>query len=108
MKSTLILAAALLPLPALGQTPAPAAPHDPAIVFPIPDVHTQLNQLIASAKEKGSSGATIEDYGSYKIQLSARAASGEAFIIGRTFFLVLKSSVSFGDDDHEVFDRRVQ
>ncbi|HEY1501542.1 MAG TPA: hypothetical protein VGF88_18355 [Acidobacteriaceae bacterium] len=70
-----LIAAGLLTIPAFAQTPPPA-PHNPAIVFPIPDVHAQLDQLIAAAKEKGSSGATIEDYGSYKIQLSARTASG--------------------------------
>ncbi|HEX4311048.1 MAG TPA: hypothetical protein VHZ25_13530 [Acidobacteriaceae bacterium] len=76
MKSIPIVAATLLTLPLFAQTPPPAVPHDPAIVFPMPDVHMQLDQLIAAAKEKGSSGATIEDYGSYKIQLSARTASG--------------------------------
>jgi mannose-6-phosphate isomerase-like protein (cupin superfamily) len=68
----------LLALSAPAQTPAPTAPHDSAVVFPIPDLHTQLDKLIADAKAKGSSGATIEDYGSYKIQLSVRSVSGGA------------------------------
>jgi mannose-6-phosphate isomerase-like protein (cupin superfamily) len=74
MKHALVLAAALaVPVAALAQqTP----PHDPAIVFP--DLHAQIDKLIPAAKEKGSAGATIEDYGSYKIQLSVRTKSGGA------------------------------
>jgi mannose-6-phosphate isomerase-like protein (cupin superfamily) len=74
-----ILAASLLALAlsAPAQTPPPA-PHDPAIVFPVPDLHTQIDNLISVAKTKGSSGTTIEDYGRYKIQLSARTTSGGA------------------------------
>jgi mannose-6-phosphate isomerase-like protein (cupin superfamily) len=43
-----------------------------------PDLHAQIDKLIPAAKEKGSAGATIEDYGSYKIQLSVRTKSGGA------------------------------
>jgi mannose-6-phosphate isomerase-like protein (cupin superfamily) len=68
----------LMPLAAFGQNPPSPAPHDSAIVFPVPDLRTQLDKLVADAKAKGSSGATIEDYGSYKIQLSVRSVSGGA------------------------------
>jgi mannose-6-phosphate isomerase-like protein (cupin superfamily) len=68
----------LLTLAASAQTPLTPVPHDSAIVFPVPDLHTQIDKLVADAKTKGSSGATIEDYGSYKIQLSVRSVSGGA------------------------------
>lgn len=64
--------------PVLAQAAAAASPQDPAIVFPSQDVHRRLAELIPQAKAKGSSGATIEDYGSYKLQLSVRTTSGGA------------------------------
>lgn len=76
-----VLFAASIFLLAMGgsaQTPPPSAPHDSAVVFPIADLHTQLDKLVPEAKTKGSSGATIEDSGSYKIQLSVRSVSGGA------------------------------
>ena len=79
MKPVLLVAVALtLAFSASAQNPPAAAPHDPAIVFPTADLLQQLEKLIPAAKEKGSSGATIEDYGSYKIQLSVRTSSGGA------------------------------
>ncbi|MGC2297823.1 MAG: hypothetical protein WA476_03400 [Acidobacteriaceae bacterium] len=74
-----ILAAGFLAaaLTASAQNPQPA-PHDPIIVVPAPDLHAKLDALVAEAKAKGSSGATLEDYGSYKIQLSVRSKSGGA------------------------------
>ncbi|MFP5228377.1 MAG: hypothetical protein ACLGXA_12195 [Acidobacteriota bacterium] len=72
---------ALLAIPALAFTLAASAqtpPHDPAVVFNTPHIHEQIKKLAEVAKEKGSSGSTIEDYGSYKIQLSVRTASGGA------------------------------
>jgi len=79
MKTFLLTAAALtLAFSASAQTPTSPAPHDPAVVFATPDLHEQLEKLIPAAKEKGSSGATIEDYGSYKLQLSVRTSSGGA------------------------------
>ena len=79
MKFTLLAAATLtLAFSASAQTPPPASPHDPAVVFPTPNLHQQIEKLIPAAREKGSSGATIEDYGSYKIQLSVRTSSGGA------------------------------
>jgi mannose-6-phosphate isomerase-like protein (cupin superfamily) len=57
-----------------GATPA----QDPAIAFPVHDLHARLAALAQQARAKGSSGATLEDYGSYKIQLSVRTASGGA------------------------------
>lgn len=53
-------------------------PHDAAVLFPVHDLHARLAALAAEAKTKGSSGATLEDYGSYKIQLSVRTSSGGA------------------------------
>lgn len=74
MKPALFAAALAVPLAAQAQQPA--TPRDPAIVFPSADLHAQLDKLIPAAKEKGSAGVTIEDYGSYKIQLSVRSRSG--------------------------------
>jgi mannose-6-phosphate isomerase-like protein (cupin superfamily) len=54
-----------------GATPA----QDPAVIFPVRDLHARLAALAAATK--GSSGAMLEDYGSYKIQLSVRTSSGE-------------------------------
>lgn len=74
----LVPAALAFALAATAQTQPAAAPHDPAVVFATPNLHEQIDKLVAVAKEKGSSGATIEDYGSYKLQLSVRTASGGA------------------------------
>lgn len=77
MKIVLLAAAAIvLASAASAQTPPASAPHDPAVTFPTSDLHAQIEKLIPAAKEKGSSGSTIEDYGSYKIQLSVRTSSG--------------------------------
>lgn len=64
-------------IPVLAQAEAPPA-QDPSIVFPSGDLHQQLARLADQARAKGSSGATLEDYGSYKIQLSVRTTSGGA------------------------------
>ncbi|MFY9744852.1 MAG: hypothetical protein WA891_09880 [Acidobacteriaceae bacterium] len=76
MKAVLFLVAGFfaIALTAAAQT----TPHDPVIVIPTPDLHAQIDKLTAEAKTKGSSGATLEDYGSYKIQLSVRTQSGGA------------------------------
>lgn len=60
-----------------AQNPQPA-PHDPPAVFQSADLRAQLDKLAPEAQAKGSSGSTIEDDGSYKIQLSVRTASGGA------------------------------
>jgi mannose-6-phosphate isomerase-like protein (cupin superfamily) len=78
MKSTLFAAAVLPFALTFALTATAQTPHDPAAVFSTPDLHAQLEKLAAAAKEKGSSGSTIEDYGSYKIQLSVRTKSGGA------------------------------
>jgi mannose-6-phosphate isomerase-like protein (cupin superfamily) len=79
MKTVLLVAASLAcSLSAFPQSSQAPAAHDAAIVFLTPDVHAQLDKLVADARTRGSSGATIEDYGSYKIQLSARTVSGGA------------------------------
>ena len=69
MKAALLAAGFFaIALTAAAQT----TPHDPVIVVPTGDVHAQLDKLAADARTKGSSGATLEDYGTYKIQLSVR------------------------------------
>ena len=90
MKITVPAVAALaFALSAAAQSPASAsvgspsgaqqsAASDPSIVFPVSDLHQRIAKLVPEAKEKGSSGATVEDYGSYKIQLSVRTKSGGA------------------------------
>ena len=52
--------------------------HASSVVFPERDLHQQIAQLIPEAKEKGSSGATLADHGTYRIQLSVRTQSGGA------------------------------
>ena len=42
------------------------------------DVKARIAALIPEAKVKGSSGGTLADYGTYKIQISVRTASGGA------------------------------
>lgn len=75
MKAALLAAGFFaIALTAAAQT----TPHDPVIVVPTGDVHAQLDKLAADARTKGSSGATLEDYGTYKIQLSVRSVSGGA------------------------------
>lgn len=44
------------------------------------DVKARIASLIPEAKAKGSAGATLADYGTYKIQISVRTASGGAEI----------------------------
>jgi len=81
MKPTLFAAAALtLAVGVSAQNPQPAAAHDPVIVFPTANLRTRLDNLVAEAKSKGSSGGNIENYGSYKIGLSVRTVSGGAEI----------------------------
>ncbi|MGA8530335.1 MAG: hypothetical protein WB622_11520 [Acidobacteriaceae bacterium] len=75
---TLMVAAATSLLTSTALAQSAAAPHDPVAVFPTHDLHQQIAQLVAEAKEKGSSSATLADYGSYKIQLSVRTKSGGA------------------------------
>jgi uncharacterized RmlC-like cupin family protein len=62
----------------MAQTAPPTTPQPPSVVFPGQDLHQQIADLVAVAKEKGSSGATLQDYGSYRIQLSVRTRSGGA------------------------------
>jgi mannose-6-phosphate isomerase-like protein (cupin superfamily) len=79
MKIVLSAAVPLLLAFSLSAQTAPSgAPHKPAAVFPTADLHQQIEKLIPAAKKQGSSGATIADYGSYKIQLSVRTTSGGA------------------------------
>jgi mannose-6-phosphate isomerase-like protein (cupin superfamily) len=53
--------------------PAPAPP-----VLLEADVQTQFAALAPAAQASGSAGSTLVDYGSYKLQLSVRTASGGA------------------------------
>lgn len=50
--------------------------------FSAQDVQQQLDDLALKSKSSGSSGATLGDYGSHKIQLSVRTTSGGAEIHG--------------------------
>lgn len=68
---------------AFAQGPGPANASQAAEAQPVfvqSDVKARLEQLVPEAQAKGSSGATLADYGSYKLQLSVRAASGGAEI----------------------------
>ena len=75
MKAAVVFfAALLLGVPALAQN---AGKSD---VFSSPDIHTQLQALASKAQASGSAGLTLADYGSHKVQLSVRTASGGAEI----------------------------
>lgn len=93
MKQLFVAAAVAFAVPVFAQShPAPqarlAATVAPATqepgaqqpVFLQKDVKARIEPLIAEAKAKGSSGATLADYGSYKLQLSVRSVSGGAEI----------------------------
>jgi mannose-6-phosphate isomerase-like protein (cupin superfamily) len=72
MKLVLAIAAMTFAVPALAQNAGKAE------VFAAADLHTQFGQLVDQAKAKGSSGATLGDYGSHAIKLSVRTTSGGA------------------------------
>ena len=72
-----ILLLAMMACVTMGAVDAQTA-HDAATVFPGGDLHRQIERLIPAARESGSSGATLADYGSYRIQLSVRTKSGGA------------------------------
>jgi mannose-6-phosphate isomerase-like protein (cupin superfamily) len=55
-----------------------AQSHGKADVFSARDLKAKVEALAPEAKTKGSSGATLADYGSHKVQLSVRTASGGA------------------------------
>ncbi|HTW49075.1 MAG TPA: hypothetical protein VMD92_14075 [Acidobacteriaceae bacterium] len=57
---------------------APLGPGAGANVLLQKDVRARLDALVPAARATGSSGATLADYGSYKLQLSVRTASGGA------------------------------
>ncbi|HEY1808710.1 MAG TPA: hypothetical protein VGG42_09110 [Acidobacteriaceae bacterium] len=77
---TFLVAAAVFLLAGLGvaQINPGGASGAPSAHFPAHDLHQQIAQLVAEAKDKGGSGAMLGDYGSYRIQLSVRARSGGA------------------------------
>ena len=68
------LALMLLALPALAQK------SDAAKVYSAADIQHQLSELAEPAKDKGSSGATLGDFGSHALKLSLRSSSGGAEI----------------------------
>ncbi len=51
-----------------------------AEVFPAAGLQQQLGSLAAPARQSGSSGATLGDYGSHALKLSLRSVSGGAEI----------------------------
>jgi len=73
-KIAITLAIALLALPAAAQKSAPSQ------VFTAAEIQQRLQQLAASAKDKGSSGATLGDFVSHALKLSLRSSSGGAEI----------------------------
>ena len=90
MKTLFVAVAVTIALPALGQTHgtaparlsgvAQAAESQPGPVYLQNDVKARIEKLVPEATAKGSSGATLADYGSYKVQLSVRSTSGGAEI----------------------------
>lgn len=93
MKKLFVAVTVAFAVSALAQNPAapqmgmaaimrPAA-QEPGKAEPVylqKDVKARIEQLIPEARTKGSSGATLADYGSYKLQLSVRSTSGGAEI----------------------------
>lgn len=59
-------------------TSAPPLPGAKPEAFLQQDVKARLDALVPEAQSKGSAGATLVDYGTYKMQLSVRAQSGGA------------------------------
>jgi mannose-6-phosphate isomerase-like protein (cupin superfamily) len=57
--------------------PPPPSGLEPNVLLQ-KDVKARLDALVPAAQATGSSGATLVDYGSYKLQLSVRTASGGA------------------------------
>lgn len=70
LRSSFVTAVFLIPLYASAQ--------DKAEVFSSKSVASQLQALAETAKASGSGGATLGDYGSHAIKLSARTTSGGA------------------------------
>jgi mannose-6-phosphate isomerase-like protein (cupin superfamily) len=58
-------------VPAVAQTTG-------ATVFSSTQLDSQLKNMEAAARQKGSSGATLGDYGSHKLTLSVRSTTGDA------------------------------
>jgi mannose-6-phosphate isomerase-like protein (cupin superfamily) len=74
MKLAIAIALTAFTIPALAQS-APKAQ-----VFTAADVKGRFAQIAAQAKTKGSSGATLGDYGTHAIRLSERTVDGGAEI----------------------------
>jgi mannose-6-phosphate isomerase-like protein (cupin superfamily) len=67
------------PVTPLLTSPPPGASQTPSVLLQ-KDVRARLDALVPAAKATGSGSATLVDYGSYKLQLSVRTASGGAEI----------------------------
>jgi mannose-6-phosphate isomerase-like protein (cupin superfamily) len=72
MKLIGILAISAMALPCMAQTQSKAE------VFRSNDVSAKTEAIIQAAKASGTGGATLGDYGSHSIRLSARTKSGGA------------------------------
>lgn len=79
MKKTFLAlcALSLFSIATLAQTGEKKADY-----FSAQDVQKQLDDLASRSQSSGSSGATLGDYGSHKIQMSVRTTSGGAEIHG--------------------------
>lgn len=74
MKLLFVAAIATFSLPAIAQSTKKPE------VFSSAQIQAQLAHLAQQAKDKGSSGSTLGEYGSHTIMLSERTASGGAEI----------------------------
>ena len=61
----------------LLQSPPPGPGLKPSVLLQ-KDAAARMASLVPEARAKGNAGATLVDYGSYKIQLSVRTQSGGA------------------------------
>jgi mannose-6-phosphate isomerase-like protein (cupin superfamily) len=78
MKTLIAVLLTTFCLAAAAQSPRQSPPG--AEVFSSSSIHKQTDALVEEAKAKGSSGATLADYGSHAIRISERTVSGGAEI----------------------------
>ena len=77
MKLAFVIALTAFSIPCVAQSPGNSE------VFSSAQLHGQLVRLAQQAKDKGSSGSTLGDYGTHTLKLNERTASGGAEIHAR-------------------------
>jgi mannose-6-phosphate isomerase-like protein (cupin superfamily) len=72
-----VAAALSAPMAGVAQS-SPPGPGSPPSALVLQDIPNAIQALVPAAQASGSSGKTLADYGSYKLQLSVRTSSGGA------------------------------